>query len=57
MPDIILYFGPLEFIAVTLGLSDLSWAEVLTGVAPGDSVALEDPELAAARAANPARRR
>ena len=42
---------------VTLGLSDLSWAEVLTGVAPGDSVALEDPELAAARAANPARRR
>lgn len=42
---------------VTLGLSDLSWSEVLSGVTAGDSVALEDPELAAARAANPARRR
>ena len=49
--------GRPERTAVTLGLSDLSWAEVLGGVAPGDSVALEDPELAAARAANPARRR
>jgi HlyD family secretion protein len=42
---------------VTLGLGDLSWVEVLGGVAPGDTIALEDPEIAAANAANPARRR
>jgi HlyD family secretion protein len=48
--------GRPERTPVTLGLSDLSWVEVLTGVRTGDSVALEDPELAAARAANPARR-
>ena len=48
--------GDPERTPVTLGLSDLSWAEVLTGVSPGDSVALEDPELAASRAANPTRR-
>lgn len=42
---------------VTLGLSDLSWVEVLGGVAVGDSITLEDPEIAAANAANPARRR
>lgn len=42
---------------VTLGLGDLSWVEALGGVALGDSVALEDPEIAAANAANPARRR
>jgi HlyD family secretion protein len=36
---------------VTLGLSDLSYVEILDGVAPGDSVALEDPAAAARRAA------
>lgn len=42
---------------VTLGLGDLSHVEILAGVAPGDSIALEDPAAAAERAANPARRR
>jgi HlyD family secretion protein len=41
---------------VTLGLGDLTHVEVLSGVAAGDSVALEDPAAAAERAANPARR-
>jgi hypothetical protein len=49
--------GSPERTPVTLGLGDLSWVEVLGGVAPGDSITLEDPEIAAARAANPARRR
>ena len=48
--------GEPERVSVTLGLSDLSWAEVLGGLAAGDSVALEDPALARARANNPARR-
>jgi HlyD family secretion protein len=43
--------------AVTLGLSDLSYVEVLSGLAAGDSIALEDPVAAAERARNPARRR
>lgn len=42
--------------AVTLGLGDLTHVEILTGIAPGDSIALEDPAAAAERAANPARR-
>jgi HlyD family secretion protein len=42
---------------VRLGLSDLSYAEVLSGLAPGDSIALEDPAVAAEHASNPARRR
>lgn len=37
--------------SVTLGLSDLTHVEVLTGLQPGDSVALEDPAVAAERAA------
>jgi HlyD family secretion protein len=37
--------------AVVLGLSDLSYVEILEGVSPGDSVALEDPAAAARRAA------
>lgn len=41
---------------VTLGLGDLTHVEILTGIAPGDSIALEDPAAAAERAANPARR-
>jgi hypothetical protein len=41
---------------VTLGLGDLSHVEILSGIAPGDSIALEDPAAAAERAANPARR-
>ena len=36
---------------VVLGLSDLSYVEILEGVSPGDSVALEDPAAAARRAA------
>jgi hypothetical protein len=43
-------------VPVVLGLGDLSWSEVLSGVQPGDTVALEDPAAAAERAANPARR-
>lgn len=48
--------GP-ERIPVRLGLSDLSYVEILEGVAPGDSIALEDPVAAVERARNPARRR
>jgi len=48
--------GRPERTRITLGLGDLSFVEVLGGLALGDSVALEDPEVAAARAANPARR-
>ena len=48
--------GP-QPVAVTLGLSDLFYVEVTTGLAPGDSIALEDPVAAAERARNPARRR
>jgi len=44
-----------EKVPVVLGLGDLSWNEVLSGVQPGDTVALEDPAAAAERAANPAR--
>ena len=39
-----------ERVPVRLGLSDLSFVEVLEGVAPGDSVALEDPAAALERA-------
>jgi len=35
---------------VQLGLGDLAWVEVLSGVAPGDTVALEDPVAARERA-------
>ena len=48
--------GP-QPVAVTLGLSDLSFVEVIGGLALGDSIALEDPVAAAERARNPARRR
>lgn len=52
--------GP-QPVPVTLGLSDLFYVELLvegkTGLAPGDSIALEDPVAAAERARNPARRR
>lgn len=43
--------GKPERTPVELGLGDLSWVEVLRGVMPGDSVALEDPVAAAERAA------
>ncbi len=46
-----------EQTAVRLGLSDLSFVEILSGVAEGDTVALEDPAAAIERANNPARRR
>jgi HlyD family secretion protein len=36
---------------VTLGLSDVAYVEVTAGVAEGDSIALEDPDAAAERAA------
>ncbi len=49
--------GRPERTPVRLGLGDLSWVEVLSGVAPGDSVTLEDPELAAQRAARVSGRR
>ena len=42
---------------VQLGLGDLSFVEALSGVAAGDTVALEDPVAATERANNPARRR
>jgi multidrug efflux pump subunit AcrA (membrane-fusion protein) len=42
---------------VTLGLSDLAYVEVLGGISLGDSIALEDPAIAAERARNPTRRR
>lgn len=48
--------GP-QPVPVTLGLSDLFYVEVTQGLAPGDSIALEDPIAAAERARNPARRR
>ena len=49
--------GP-QPVAVTLGLSDLFYVELIgSGLAPGDSIALEDPVAAAERARNPARRR
>lgn len=49
--------GP-QPVAVTLGLSDLFYVELAgNGLAPGDSIALEDPVAAAERARNPARRR
>ena len=49
--------GPPVPVPVTLGLSDLSFVEVLNGLAAGDSIALEDPVAALERARNPARRR
>jgi multidrug efflux pump subunit AcrA (membrane-fusion protein) len=50
--------GP-QPVTVTLGLSDLFYVELLpgSGLAAGDSIALEDPVAAAERARNPARRR
>jgi len=49
--------GP-QPVAVTLGLSDLFYVELAgNDLAPGDSIALEDPVAAAERARNPARRR
>lgn len=38
-------------VPVRLGLSDLSYVEILEGLSPGDSLALEDPVAAAERAA------
>lgn len=48
--------GP-QPVPVTLGLSDLFYVEIASGLSPGDSIALEDPVAAAERARNPARRR
>jgi RND family efflux transporter MFP subunit len=48
--------GP-QPVTVTLGLSDLFYVEVVSGLAAGDSIALEDPVAAVERARNPARRR
>lgn len=41
---------------VQLGLGDLSWVEILGGVSPGDTVALEDPVAAIERANRPGAR-
>lgn len=43
-------------VPVRLGLGDLAWVEILEGVAPGDSVALEDPVAAIERARSVSRR-
>ena len=48
--------GP-QPVPVTLGLSDLFYVEIVTGLAAGDSIALEDPVAAVERSRNPARRR
>jgi HlyD family secretion protein len=40
---------------LTLGLTDLAYVEILDGLAEGDSVALEDPAVAARRAATQGR--
>jgi HlyD family secretion protein len=48
--------GP-QPVPVTLGLSDLFYVEIVSGLAVGDSIALEDPAAAIDRARNPARRR
>ena len=48
--------GPPVRTPVALGLSDLSYVEIVSGVGPGDSIALEDPAAAAERAASPSRR-
>ncbi len=45
-----------EPVPVTLGLSDLSYVEIVSGVGPGDTVALENPEAAIERANSPRRR-
>jgi RND family efflux transporter MFP subunit len=49
--------GDPERVSIRLGLSDLSHVEVLDGLAPGDSLALEDPAAAAERAQSLTRRR
>lgn len=43
-------------IPVTLGLSDLDHVEIVEGLAAGDSIALEDPAVAAERAGSARRR-
>ncbi|HEV8264711.1 MAG TPA: efflux RND transporter periplasmic adaptor subunit [Gemmatimonadales bacterium] len=48
--------GP-QPVAVTLGLSDLFFVEIVSGLVAGDSIALEDPVAAVERARSPARRR
>ena len=40
---------------LTLGLTDLAYVEILDGLAEGDSIALEDPAVAARRAATQGR--
>ncbi len=49
--------GEPERVPVRLGLSDLTFVEIVEGVAVGDSVALEDPAAAMARAESVSRRR
>lgn len=48
--------GPPETVPVTLGLGDLRFVEITSGLAQGDTVALEDPAAAAARAQSVTRR-
>jgi hypothetical protein len=40
---------------LTLGLTDLAYVEILDGLAEGDSIALEDPAVAARRSATQGR--
>lgn len=48
--------GSPEKVPVKLGLGDLSFVEILEGLAPGDSVALEDPVAAQQRAQSVSRK-
>lgn len=48
--------GPHETVAVTLGLGDLRFVEISSGLATGDTVALEDPVAASQRASSITRR-
>lgn len=47
--------GSTTRVPLTLGLTDLAFVEVLDGLAEGDSIALEDPAVAARRAATQGR--
>jgi len=47
--------GATTRVPLTLGLTDLAYVEILEGLAEGDSIALEDPAVAARRAATQGR--
>jgi HlyD family secretion protein len=47
--------GTTTRVSLTLGLTDLAFVEILEGLEEGDSIALEDPAVAARRAATQGR--